>query len=42
MEVKAYGDIVRKERLLNGLTQRDFSLKHKIPYGRLVKLESLK
>ena len=38
MEVKAYEDEVRRERLLLGMTQREYAKYISIPYKTLLKL----
>ena len=39
MEVKTYGDKIRKKRLLLGMTQREYAKYMSIPYKTLLKLE---
>lgn len=39
IEVKEYGDKIRRERLLLGITQKEYSKYLKIPYKTLLKLE---
>lgn len=42
MEVKTYGDRIRKERMVLGMTQKEYADKYNISYRRLVKLENKK
>lgn len=39
IEVKTYGDKIKKERLLLGMTQREYAKFKNIPYKTLLKLE---
>ncbi|WP_195245323.1 helix-turn-helix transcriptional regulator [Clostridium celatum] len=39
MEVKTYGDNIRKKRLLLGMTQREYARFKNISYNTLLKLE---
>lgn len=39
IEVKTYGEEIKKERMLLGMTQREYAKYMSIPYKTLLKLE---